>query len=174
MTDLDIQTIFSNLYARTSRKTLAYITAKCGSPADIADIFQETYLEVYSALKKRGPDFIQNEEAFILKIARQKVHRYYSVADRLKRLFPPRADECGETADIGPPPEDIAADRSILANIRNILAQKPEIVKKIFILYYSMNLSIKDISELLSVSESTVKNKLYRTLKELRKLYSPD
>jgi DNA-directed RNA polymerase specialized sigma24 family protein len=35
---------------------------------------------------------------------------------------------------------------------------------------YDVDLTIVEIAEVLSISESSVKNKLYRTLKEIRKL----
>lgn len=48
------------------------------------------------------------------------------------------------------------------------LKNKDELTKKIFYLYYFMDKSIKEIADLFSVKESNVKNKLYRTLKEIR------
>ncbi|MFQ9801920.1 MAG: sigma factor-like helix-turn-helix DNA-binding protein [Clostridia bacterium] len=39
-------------------------------------------------------------------------------------------------------------------------------------MYYSLDLTIPEIAKQLSMSESNVKNKLYRTLKEMRNFYS--
>ena len=50
------------------------------------------------------------------------------------------------------------------------IEQKPPDVKKIFYLFYNIGLSIPEIAGELSLSESGVKNKLYRTIKELRNL----
>jgi DNA-directed RNA polymerase specialized sigma24 family protein len=44
-------------------------------------------------------------------------------------------------------------------------------IRKIFYLYYYMNLSIAEIAEALSTKESTIKNKLYRTINEFRNRY---
>ena len=88
MVDQNPTTLFNDIYDSTNRKVLVYITAKCSSPADIHDIFQETYMELYSILVKKGPDYIQNSEAFVMKLAKQKLSRYYSLLDRLKRLLP--------------------------------------------------------------------------------------
>jgi DNA-directed RNA polymerase specialized sigma24 family protein len=43
-------------------------------------------------------------------------------------------------------------------------------VKKVFALFYEADLSIAKIAENLSISESNVKHKLYRTLKEIRSI----
>lgn len=43
------------------------------------------------------------------------------------------------------------------------------LLKKIFYLYYYMDKDISEIALLFSVKESTIKNRLYRTLRELRK-----
>ena len=49
-----------------------------------------------------------------------------------------------------------------------IKGKKNQDISKIFYLYYKLELSIKDISNELKVSESYIKNLLYRTLKELQ------
>jgi RNA polymerase sigma-70 factor (ECF subfamily) len=56
----------------------------------------------------------------------------------------------------------------MLDEIRRFIEQKPQDVKKVFYLFYDAGHSIPEIAQLLSMSESNVKHKLYRTLKELR------
>ena len=58
MVDQNTTTLFNDIYDSTKRKILVYITAKCGNTADIHDIFQETYMELYSILAKKGPAYI--------------------------------------------------------------------------------------------------------------------
>ena len=48
------------------------------------------------------------------------------------------------------------------------LSSKGDEVRKIFHLFYRFDLTIAEIARLLDTSESDVKNKLYRTLKEIR------
>ena len=75
---------FDEIYNSTSKTVLAFITAKCGRTADINDIFQDTYLELYQVLSKRGADYVKNDNAFMLHIAKQKIARYYSLLERLR------------------------------------------------------------------------------------------
>jgi len=177
MTNPNIASRFDEIYNSTSRQTLALITAKCRDTADIADILQNTYLELYQALSRRGADFVVNEKAFVFRIARQKIFRYYSLAERMKNFISTNAaDEDGE--ETGPLEfeadafdlEDYAVGKALLEEARTFIQSKPEGTKKVFYLFYDVGLSIPEIAAMLSMSESNVKNKLYRTLTELRSL----
>ena len=178
MVDQNATTLFNDIYDSTNRKVLVYITAKCGSPSDIHDIFQEVYTELYSVLIRKGPDYIQNSEAFVMRIARQKLARHYSVMDRLKKLLPLSApSEQGEYPETELDLASFSIDdqicsRDLAARVYDRLSKKSADVRKVFYLYYSLGLTIPEIAEQLSMTESNVKNKLYRTLNELRKIYS--
>jgi len=60
----DITDVFSRIYDATNNKVLVYIAVKCGNTADIKDIFQDTYLELFSVVEKRGTGYIENSEAY--------------------------------------------------------------------------------------------------------------
>jgi RNA polymerase sigma-70 factor (ECF subfamily) len=168
---------FGEIYDSTSKAVLAFITSKCGSTDDISDIFQETYMELYKVLDKRGAEYIQNEKAFILRIAKRKIARYYSLLDRL-RIFVSMSttNEDGEEVNLSDlqasafMTEDFVINRDLLENVRQFISSRPEEVQKVFYLMYDVDMTIPEIAQALSISESSVKNKLYRTLKEIRNL----
>lgn len=169
---------FDEIYDSTSKEVLAFITAKCGRTADIADIFQETYAELYKLLLKRGADYITHERALVFRIAKRKISKHYSLPERL-RVFVSintAASENGAEADFsdieaeGFLTEEFAVNNVMYENARQFIKSKPEDVRKVFYLMYDIGLTIPEIAEALSMSESSVKNKLYRTLKELRNL----
>jgi RNA polymerase sigma-70 factor (ECF subfamily) len=66
--------------------------------------------------------------------------------------------------------EDFAFSQILLENAREFIRKKPEIIKKVFYLFYDVGMTIPEIAQSLGINESGVKNKLYRTLKELRSL----
>jgi RNA polymerase sigma-70 factor (ECF subfamily) len=66
--------------------------------------------------------------------------------------------------------EDLVVNSVMFEDVKQIIRSKPEDVQKIFYLMYEVGLTISEIAEALSITESGVKNKLYRTLKELRNL----
>jgi len=65
---------------------LATTLRESKSIPDAHDLFQDTYTELYAVLKRRGTDYIKNSEAFVMRLARQKLSRYYSLYDRLKAI----------------------------------------------------------------------------------------
>lgn len=175
--------LFNQIYNETSRKVLVYITARCSSTDQIGDIFQETYMELYRVLLRRGAGYIQKREGFVLRLARQKLWRSYSLAGRLRQLLPLGESREAEGKDFsGGLPEDFpddiqleeqAVSRVLAEQVLASLRSRPEEVQKIFYLYYCMDLTLAQIAKVMGLSESSVKNKLYRTLGALRKEYAP-
>ena len=101
MSNPDAASRFDEIYNSTNKAALAFITAKCGRVADIGDIFQDTYLELYQLLIKRGADYVTNEKALVLRIAKQKISKYYSLAERLKTFVSmTTTDEDGKEVEI--------------------------------------------------------------------------
>jgi len=177
MTDPTIASRFEEIYDETHKGVLTYITAKCGRTSDISDIFQDTYMELYQAIKRRGTNYIANNKAFVLRLAKQKLARYYSLQERLKIFVSANAvNEDGENVDLSDfeaddfLTDDFAIDQATLSEAREYIYSQPEIVQKVFYLFYNVGLTIAEVSTALKISESQVKNKLYRTLKELRSL----
>ena len=175
MSDPNIASRFDEIYDSTNKAVLAFITAKCGNTADIKDIFQDTYLELYQVLNKRGADYVTHSKALVLKIAKRKLARYYSLLERLRIFVPLKAaNEDGEDISFSDTEtdafltEDFAVEHDTLEAARRLIRSKPEDVQKVFYLKYDVDLTIPEIAKALSMSESGVKNKLYRTLKELR------
>ncbi len=176
MPDPDIVSRFDDIYSSTSKTVLAFITSKCKYTADISDIFQDTYMELYQVLSKRGAEYVTNDKAFVLRLAKQKLARYYTLLERLQIFISMTAaneEEEVELYDLEADAfltEDFTINKIMLESARQYIQQKPESVKKVFYLFYHVGLSIPEIALMLAINESNVKNKLYRTLKELRGL----
>ncbi|MFA9399081.1 MAG: RNA polymerase sigma factor [Clostridiaceae bacterium] len=178
MVDPNTITHFNDIYDSTNRKILSFITAKCNNTSDISDIFQDTYMELYKVITKRGLDYIKNSDAFVMKIAKQKLYRYYSLFDRLKSIIPMLTiNDKGEEVNIVDLEmldfviEEKIFEDALVTQINEFISEKSKDIQKIFYLFYYLDMTIPEIAKLLSMNESNVKNKLYRTLKELRKLY---
>lgn len=176
--DSNVTSAFNKIYDSTSKSALAYITAKCGNNEDIGDILQETYMELYSVMLKKGTDFIENDEAFVLNIAKRKIYKHYSSLEKAKAdlslsVF---TNDNGEiNLDITPDEfdlEDSMCTNELVLEISDTLKTKSKEIQKIFYLRFSLDLPISEIAELMEERESSIKNKLYRTIKELRKIYA--
>ncbi len=167
-----IENLFNEIYDRTQHRILVYITGKCHRVEDISDIFQDTYMELFLVLQKKDWAEIRNEEAFLIKLAKSKIYKHYTLLERIKNFFSREWDAGTDTdveeADLSLSPEEMAVQQSMIEQTHKYLQSKDELTKKIFYLYYYEEVTIPRIARTLSVKESTVKNRLYRTLKELR------
>lgn len=174
----DATSVFNKIYDNTTQAALAYITAKCGNMDDVGDILQETYMELYSMLCEKGTDFIENDEAFVINIAKKKIYKHYNSIQRSKAdlSLSVLTNDNGEVnLDLQPDEmdiEDSLCTNELVEEIHAILKKKSQEIQKIFFLRFTLELSISDISELMGKKESHIKNKLYRTISEIRQLYN--
>ena len=173
----DPSTRFDEIYNSTNKQVRAFVIARCRRTADIADILQDTYLELYQILTKRGVEYVTHEKALVMRIAKNKLSRYYGLTERLRMFVSATVnDDEGEEVDLTELAaddfltEDFAVNQIMYEHARQLIRQKPEGVKKVFYLYYDAGLTMAEIAAALSVSESAVKHRLYRTLKELREM----
>lgn len=158
---------FHALYEATRRSVLIYLTARCADPADAADLFQETYAEVYRVLCRRGPKYVEHGEAFVKKLAKQQLHKHYR-RRKVRDLVSLDALETGVAAE----PEDLdeaLVTADLLARAREALGKEDAVTRKIFLLHFSLGLTLGETAEALEVGESFVKNRLYRTVARLRR-----
>ena len=168
---------FDEIYTSTSKCILAFITARCARTADINDIFQETYMELYRILLQRGIDYVTHEKALVMRIAKRKLAKHYSLTERLKAFISLKKADGDDDIEIGEfvaddfCTEDFVINEIKLDEARRFIKSKPEDVRKVFYLMYDVGLTIPEIASMLSIKESNVKNKLYRTIKELRGMF---
>lgn len=180
MGNQELDTTFDQIYNQTYKKTLHYVTARCGNAADISDIIQEIYAELYRVLVKRGTSYIHQPEAFVMQLAKSKVYRHYSFGEKVKNILPfssidgnreEGTTEVFSAADEEPELNDLVADRILLKQIADFIKKKPDDVQRIFYLYYVLEESSAQIALTLHLNESTVKSKIHRTVREVRTLY---
>lgn len=167
---------FNKIYNETYNQTLKYIICKCSNIEDVNDIIQETYLELYKTINNQKE--IDDYDKYIIGIAKNKIKKHYKLLYKIKTisLFTSKdndlelIDNIKSNIDI----ENITIKNSDKESIWNYLKTKNITIQKIFYLYYELDLKIKEISNQLNVSESYVKNSLYRTLKELQEFIGKD
>ena len=176
MAGRDSSALFNRIYDATNQQVLAFLTARCRKPSDVSDLFQDTYLELFAVINRRGASYIRSEAAFVLRLAHRKLSRYYKRLGReaAAPLFDEEADngsalaEAEEAVSV----EELGDDRALLSQVREALAQKPPETQKIFVLVYGLGKTLSETARLLGRKESYVKSRLYRTLGELRSLYA--
>ncbi len=162
---------FEEIYDSTYKKTLKYIVCNCKNLEDINEILQDTYFNLYKAIKKGGIN-IEDENSYILGIAKNVIRKYYrgKYKEKSKILYFSKEIEKDDIQIASD--ENLEADFIIKENIEEIWNylknEKDIMIFKIFYLYYAEGLKITEIAKELKLKESAVKNKIYRTLKELK------
>ncbi len=163
---------FNEIYDKTHLDLLKYVIIKCHNVNDTKDIIQETYLELWNILNKRDLSDI-NIKSFLIGISNNKIKKHYTLLQKIKTI------SLFETNDKNIELIDTIEDNIDLNEIvikednwntiwKYIKNKKNQNIPKVFYLHYKLELTIKEISKELNVSESYVKHLIYRTLKELQ------
>lgn len=176
MSDSGILRAFDEIYESTYGRTLAYVTRRRGKAEDIADILQETYAEVYCVLVRKGLQYMANPEAFVLRVARTRLHRHYTRMERMKIQIPlsTRNDSGEEVENVdlpspGPSAEDQAINRLFLDEVVRLIQDKPIRVQRAIYLHYGLDLPIPEVAAELDAKEATVRSWIYRTIGDVRR-----
>jgi len=168
------QNFFEQIYNDTYDDLLRYVVFKCNNLDDVNDIIQETYIALYKSMNKQQ---INEPKAFIIGIAKNKLKKHYDIKNKIKNLF--ITTSIDEEEMVNKLSNNFDLQNHILEKITKeeiwqYLKNKNITTAKIFYLYYAESVSIKEIAVNLKMTESSVKNHLYRTLKELNELFTKE
>ncbi|MFR8233946.1 MAG: RNA polymerase sigma factor [Clostridia bacterium] len=161
---------FEKIYNDTYNRTLKYIVVKCNNIEDVNDIMQDTYLELLNKIKRNKLEKVENIENYILGIASNIIKRHYT--KKKKENIISYDDEENSVELLISDDFDLEENIITKENVDKIwsyIKGKELIIIKIFYLYYGLGLKISEIAQELEIGESNIKNKIYRTLKELKK-----
>jgi len=155
---------FRILYDAYFGRLSAYIFKLCKSPVVTEEIIQEVFLKIW--LNRTTLVEVEIPEAYILSIARNKV------IDHLRRL----AKETKLTAYLSEQLQSGAIDPGHLMDVKDIEALIDTALKglssqkgKIFRMSKQEGLDHDEISRIMQLSKSTVKNHLSETLRHIRR-----
>lgn len=166
---------FNTVYDKTFDSLRKFVASKCSDPYYIADILQETYTEYYKVLLRHGIERINNDKAFLIKIAKRRLYAHYSLKEKLCMAVPLTfMSEDGEEYDNPSLPCEESPEEDVISaleaeRIWNIIETYPPDVRKILNLYFCEEMSPSEIANATGMKLHTVKNKLYRTIDEIRR-----
>lgn len=166
-------TSFNQIYDANYNSVIKFVITKVRNLDDVQDIVQDVFVELYQILGRKGADYIINPEALLIKIAKTKLYRHYSLMDRMmNRLSIRKEEEIPEDFIITDREIDSKLDnRFVIEDIWKIIKSKSIDIQKVFYLYYYLDMPIREISKLMKMGESNIKHKIYRTLEEIRNKY---
>ena len=167
---------FKEIYEKTYQAILKFIVIKCHNIDDINDIIQDTYLELLLLIKKKKSLEIEHVNQYIMGIANNIIKRHYHKKMKQNKVIIYQAKEEEENTQIE---DKFDLEQEIITkdNVETVwkyVKNKDIITAKIFYLYFSLGLKISEIAQALNLKESNIKNRIYRTLKELKKSLGKD
>lgn len=161
---------FEFLYNNTYKNILKYTICHCGNLDDVNDIIQDIYTELYQTIMNKKYIDLENVESYIIGIAKNKIKSHYNL---IKNKYQVQAEnenlEQFRDYEIDIEKDLITKDNAL--QVWNYLKNKSELIARIFYLYYVMEIPIKTIANDIGLTESNVKNHLYRTQKELKEKF---
>lgn len=160
---------FKMIYTNTYDRILKFVISKCNNIEDINDIIQDTYLELLKKIKRTQKIQIENINQYLVGIANNIIKRHYHKKKKMLVLFSSDKEDDIEIKDEFDLEQDVIT-RENAKEVWEYVKKRDVETAKIFYLYFSLGLKISEIAEQLDLKESNVKNKLYRTLKQLKKL----
>lgn len=168
---------FEEIYNDTYYRTLRYILCKCSNIEDVNDILQETYVELYKILQRKKYIILENNQNYVIGIAKKRIKRHYGL---LYKLQTSPTWNCKDEMDYEvelPSSVDVETDIITKLDAEKVwkyIKQKNITAVKIFYLYYYSDLKISQIANELNLSESNVKNILYRTIKDIKEKFEKE
>ena len=160
---------FEKIYNETYSQILKFIICKCKNLDDVNELIQDTYVELYKTIKNKKNIIVEDHLSYILGISKNILKKYYKNKYKEKIVF--LTDNINEENIDSSSIDEIEIDFINKNNIEEVwdyLKKKGIIIEKSFYLYYAVGLKISEISKLLNIKESSVKNYIYRTVKELK------
>lgn len=159
---------FDELYRRYSKRLLHYFHRLLGDAEQAQDFLQELFLKVIT--KPQRFEGRQRFSAWLYTVAhnmckneyrRLQVRRNLTRAVEVDEVLPEAAHEFA--------PEAEALRAEVSDKVWQALEACEAVQRSTFLLRFQQELSIKEISVILSCSEGTTKSRLFYTLKKLAK-----
>lgn len=165
---------FNKIYDETYFDILKYVIIKCHNINDANDIIQDVYLEFWKILNKKDIEYT-NINSYLIGIAINKIKKHYALIQRIKSITLFNTEDTIDNIKSNINIESIIINNEDWDSVWNFIkCKKNQDIPKIFYLYYKLEMTIKDIAKELDVTESYVKNLIYRTLKELNTTFGKE
>ncbi len=163
---------FEEIYKQTYLNTLKFITIHCYDITDLNDILQDTYVEFYKILRKKQVLEVEKNQSYICGIAKNVIKRYGIKKKKLVCLINEENEDIdvADTFDL----EQNFMTKQDIQKVWDYIKNRDLVTAKIFYLYFVLGLKIAEIGQELNINQSNVKNKIYRTQKEIQRILGKD
>ncbi len=161
---------FQQLMARYEEKIYRMIFFRTHSRLDAEDICQDVFIQAFKNLKRlKDPDRFGG---WLFRIAANRIKDHYR-KQRVRAIFSflpdvERDADATTTADEGAGAMEKLERQEFWSKVHTMLDRLSRMEKEVFLLRFFDDLGIREISEVINKSQSTVKTHLYRALKKFK------
>ncbi len=155
------QAAFSEIYERYWLKLYNECHKRLKDEGLCADIIQDIFADLWLS---RDNKKIENLAAYLFTAVRYRIITLYKRGKNICVFQEPIEFMIASASD----PDSIFFEKEIRECIAIWLDMQPEKRKKVFIMKFAQDLSTREISEILNVSQKTVQNQFTTSLKQLR------
>ncbi|MBN2105217.1 RNA polymerase sigma factor [bacterium] len=162
---------FQLLVQEHDQKVLGLARQMLGNLQDTEDVYQEVFMRVYKKIHTFR--FQSTFETWLYRIVVNTAINYRKTRNKhLNRTWiaDDQTDDTSWTpADENPLPDELTINQEIQDQIQEAMDRLTVIQRTIFLLRFYQDFKIKDIAEIISCSEGTVKNTLFRSTQKIRR-----
>lgn len=140
-----------------------------GNRSDADDLYQDTILKAVEL--RHRLDSSGNPKSYLMGISvrlwkNQK--RKYAIRQRLLPMVDYEESLVQQAIDTGVQPEGEAIRKETILEVRTKIKRLPEKIQIVLYMYYTAEMSLREISQALHIPEGTVKSRLYKGRNQLR------
>jgi RNA polymerase sigma-70 factor (ECF subfamily) len=162
----DGTTTFGELVERHQKKVFRVALSILGDKEEALDITQDVFVKAFKAYKDFRYD--ASPETWLIRITINRV-RDHLRGEKLKRLLFLRPGKTSDSeietvADSTPSPHEKASEHQLQATLKTFQLGLKGREREVFALRFAHGYTIREISELTGISQSSVKTHLYRAL----------
>ncbi len=167
----DEKSAFGELVKDHQKKVFQVALSMIGDKDEALDITQDVFVKAFKSYKNFR--FNASTETWLIKITINKVRDHFR-KEKLRRLFFLKPGTISDNqlnmiADTNQSPQENLKDKQLRASLRSFQNGLKGREREIFALRFGNEYTIKKISELTSISQSSVKTYLYRALDKAQK-----
>ena len=162
----DEKRIFSELVENYQKKVFQVAIGMLGNKDEALDITQDVFVKAFRSYKKFR--FNASPETWLIRITINRVKDYLR-KEKLRRLLFFRSGSMSDNqinamADSDKSPQEIVKEKQLQVHVMAFQDGLKGREREVFSLRFGNDYTIKEISELIGVSQSSVKTYLYRAL----------
>lgn len=163
--------LYEIIIRRYNQRLYRVVRSIVRDESETEDVMQDAYVRAYEHLAQ-----FAGRAQFRTWLTRIAVHEALARVQRARRFERPSRQEDfeGDAMDLFASsqrtPEQQAADSELRIMIENAVTRLPDLYRSIFVLRDVENLSIEEVASILDLSETTVKVRLHRARRALRKM----